>query len=285
VYNSVSGRPVIWIEIGAETLKEILRLENISYQYQGNHAALRDVSVTLNGKERVAVLGNNGAGKSTFFLCCNGILKPQSGKIYLNETAVGRSKKELSRLRQTVGLVFQDPDSQIIAGTVEAEISFGPMNLGLPEKEVRCQVDGAIDKMQLEDFRNRAPHYLSGGEKKRVSIADVLAMNPELLLLDEPASSLDPANTRLLERNLDILTEKGMGLVIATHDVDFAWRWAERILVFNQGTLAADGTPEAVFSDAALLECCGLEQPTLFQVGQIFYLSPLPKRISDLIKQ
>lgn len=282
MYHCVHSGIIIWTEIGAETLKEILRLEKINYHYQGDHAALKDVSVTLNEAERVAVLGNNGAGKSTFFLCCNGILKPQSGKIYLRGTPVGRAKKEMSRLRQTVGLVFQDPDSQIIAGTVEAEVSFGPMNLGLTETEVRRQVDEAIAKMQLEDFRNRAPHYLSGGEKKRVSIADVLAMRPELLLLDEPASSLDPANTRLLEHNLDILTEKGLGLIIATHDVDFAWRWAERILVFNQGTLAADDVPEAVFSDRSLLERCGLEQPTLFQVGKIFGISPLPKRVSDL---
>jgi cobalt/nickel transport system ATP-binding protein len=136
--------------------------------------------------------------------------------------------------------------------------------------------------MRLEDMRTRAPHYLSGGEKKRVSIADVLAMNPRLLLFDEPAASLDPENTLLLEKNLNMLTEKGLGLVIATHDVDFAWRWADRILVFHGGELVADAEPETVFSDEELLKKCGLVQPTLFQVGKIFHIDPLPKVISDL---
>jgi cobalt/nickel transport system ATP-binding protein len=263
-------------------LEEILRFEKIDFSYEKDRRALKNVSVTLYGSQKVAVLGNNGAGKSTFFLCCNGIVKPQSGRMYLNNNEMGSSKKDNISLRQNVGIVFQDPDSQIIAGTVEAEVSFGPMNLRLPEATVRCQVDDAIEKMRLEDMRTRAPHYLSGGEKKRVSIADVLAMNPRLLLFDEPAASLDPENTLLLEKNLNMLTEKGLGLVIATHDVDFAWRWADRILVFHGGELVADAEPETVFSDEELLKKCGLVQPTLFQVGKIFHIDPLPKVISDL---
>ncbi len=263
-------------------MDEILRFENINFSYEEERTALKNVSVTLYGSQKVAVLGNNGAGKSTFFLCCNGIVKPQQGRMFLNNREIGSTKKESILLRQTVGIVFQDPDSQIIAGTVEAEISFGPMNLRLPEAVVRSQVEAAIENMRLEDMRTRAPHYLSGGEKKRVSIADVLAMNPRLLLFDEPAASLDPENTLLLERNLEMLSEKGLGLVIATHDVDFAWRWADRILVFHRGELAADAEPEAVFSDEALLKKCGLVQPTLFQVGKLYHLNLLPRRISDL---
>ena len=202
--------------------------------------------------------------------------------MFLKNQEIGSTKKENILLRQTVGIVFQDPDSQIIAGTVEAEISFGPMNLRLPEATVRSQVEDAIQKMRLEDMRTRAPHYLSGGEKKRVSIADVLAMNPKLLLFDEPAASLDPENTLLLESNLEMLSEKGLGLVIATHDVDFAWRWADRVLVFHAGELVADADPETVFSDEELLKQCGLVQPTLFQVGKIYHIDPLPKVISDL---
>ncbi len=266
-------------------MEEILRFEKINFSYEEERIALKNVSVTLYGSQKVAVLGNNGAGKSTFFLCCNGIVKPQQGKMLLRGQELGRTKKESIVLRQTVGIVFQDPDSQIIAGTVEAEISFGPMNLCLPEAVVRSQVNEAIEKMRLEDMRTRAPHYLSGGEKKRVSIADVLAMNPQLLLFDEPAASLDPENTLLLERNLEMLSEKGLGLVIATHDVDFAWRWADRILVFHGGELVADADPEAVFSDEALLKKCGLVQPTLFQVGKIFHINPLPKLVSDLINK
>lgn len=263
-------------------MEEILRLERVGYSYDQERTALSQLSVTLYGGEKTAVLGNNGAGKSTFFLCCNGVLAPTQGKLYLGEKELGRRKEDRSLLRRTAGLVFQDPDSQIIAGNVEAEISFGPMNLHLGDDEVRRRVDMAIEKMQLEAFRDRAPHYLSGGEKKRVSIADVLAMEPRLLLLDEPAASLDPANTRLLEHNLELLSARGLGLVIATHDVDFAWRWADRILVFHQGVLQADADGETVFSDQKLLEKCGLTQPILFQVGRLQGLNPLPRTVDDI---
>lgn len=263
-------------------MEEILRFDRISFRYDKERIALNNLSVTLYMAEKVAVLGNNGAGKSTFFLCCNGIKKPECGKMYLRQKEIQWTRKENLLLRQEVGLVFQDPDNQIIAGTVEAEISFGPMNLGLSEEVVLRQVDDAIVKMQLEEMRFRAPHYLSGGEKKRVSIADVLAMNPKLLLLDEPGASLDPANTNLLEKNLEMLSEKGLGLVIATHDVDFAWRWADRVLVFHKGEIVADADPETVFSNSPLLKKCGLAQPILFQVGKIYNMNPLPRVISDV---
>ncbi|WMJ87244.1 energy-coupling factor ABC transporter ATP-binding protein [Anaerocolumna sp. MB42-C2] len=265
-------------------MEEILRFAKISFSYDKERIALNDLSVSLYTSEKVAVLGNNGAGKSTFFLCCNGIVKPKSGEIYFKKNKFQWTRKENILLRQAVGLIFQDPDNQIIAGTVEAEISFGPMNLKLDENTVRKQVDDAITNMQLEEMRLRAPHYLSGGEKKRVSIADVLAMNPQLLLLDEPGASLDPANTSLLEKNLDMLTEKGLGLVIATHDVDFAWRWADRILVFHRGEVVADADPETVFSNSSLLNRCGLAQPILYQVGKIFNMNPLPRVIADVRK-
>lgn len=263
-------------------MEEILRFEKISYSYDKERIALNNLSVVLHDSEKVAVLGNNGAGKSTFFLCCNGIVKPKSGQMFLEKKEIQWNKKEKLLLHQTVGLVFQDPDNQIIGGTVEAEISFGPMNLKLPEKVVHKQVNDAIINMRLEEMRSRAPHYLSGGEKKRVSIADVLAMNPKLLLFDEPGASLDPENTCLLEKNLDMLSEKGLGIVIATHDVDFAWRWADRVLVFNESEMVADADPETVFSNEALLKRCGLIQPILFQVGKIFNLNPIPRVISDL---
>ncbi len=263
-------------------MEEILRLEEINYQYDKERLVLKNLSVTLYDNQKVAVLGNNGAGKSTFFLCCNGIHRPQSGKLFMNKSEVRFSKKEKQALCQTVGLVFQDPDSQIIAGTVEAEVSFGPMNLKLPLEKVRSRVEDAIGRMRLEEMRYRAPHYLSGGEKKRVSIADVLSMNPKLLLLDEPTSSLDPENTRLLENNLERLSEKGLGVVISTHDIDFAWRWAQRILLFHKGELVADGEPEEVFMNKELLERCGLVQPTLLQVGSLFNICPLPRTMDDL---
>lgn len=263
-------------------MKELLRFERVSFAYEEGRDALNDVSVSIGAGEKIAVLGNNGAGKSTFFLLANGVLKPRSGKIFLKGTAVGRSAKELNTLRRSVGLVFQDPDVQILAGSVEEEISFGPMNLRLPREEVLSRVDGAISAFALEEYRQRAPQYLSGGEKKRVTLADALAMEPRLLLLDEPAASLDPANTRLLEQNLAMLSERGMGLLISTHDVDFAWRWADRILLFHEGRLAADGDPETIFCDLPLLETCGLEQPLLCQAGAALGLDRMPRTVEQL---
>lgn len=259
---------------------ELLCLEHVSFSYEGGveeRSALEDCSVSICSGERIAVLGGNGAGKSTFFLLANGVLCPKRGTVFFRGEAVGRKKQELNRLRRGVGLVFQNPDVQILGGTVEEEISFGPMNLDLSREEVRRRVDGAVEQMNLESLRRRAPQYLSGGEKKRVSIADALAMEPELLLLDEPAASLDPENCRLLERTLETLGERGLALAVSTHDVNFAWRWAQRILAFHDGRLVADRTPEEFFSDAGLLNVCHLEQPLLFRMARAMKICPLPR--------
>ena len=265
-------------------MEELLRFEQVSYAYEdgaGDRTALKNCSVSIRAGERIAVLGANGAGKSTFFLLANGVLRPRMGTVFFQGTPVGTSRRELNRLRRGVGLVFQDPDVQILGGTVEEEISFGPMNLGLPREEVRQRVDRAIERMHLGDLRQRAPQYLSGGEKKRVSIADALAMEPELLLMDEPAASLDPENCLRLEETLDVLGEQGLALAVATHDVDFAWRWARRILVFRDGCLAADRTPEEIFSDTALLDDCHLARPMLFRAAEAMGLRPLPRTMEE----
>ncbi len=264
-------------------MDEILRLEDLSFRYGEEKVwALKEVSLAVSHGEKIAVLGNNGAGKSTFFRCCNGILRPGEGSLYLKGEKITWRKQEILDLRQTVGLIFQEADHQLIAGTVEEEISFGPMNLKLPEEEVRSRVDASLEAMDLSEYRKRAPHELSGGEKKRVSIADILAMEPELMLLDEPASSLDPVNQGLLEENLEKLHRKGIALVVATHDVDFAWRWAERILIFHQGRLTADADAEDVFEDQGLLDRCGLKRPLLYEVGKRYGISPLPRSLSEL---
>lgn len=265
-------------------MEELLRLEHVSYTYEEGtepRPALTDCTVTVCTGERIAVLGGNGAGKSTFFLLSNGVLRPKAGTILFRGEAVGGGKRALNRLRRGVGLVFQDPDVQILGGTVEEEISFGPMNLGLAKEEVRWRVDAGVARMRLEALRRRAPQYLSGGEKKRVSIADSLAMEPELLLLDEPTASLDPENCRLLEATLEQLEAQGLALMVATHDVDFAWRWAQRILVFHSGRLVADRAPEDVFSDTQLLHTCHLEQPLLFRAARAVGLRPLPRTMEE----
>lgn len=265
----------------------LLEFDNISFAYEGGREALQNLSVSIGKGEKVAVLGENGAGKSTFFLLCNGVLAPKSGEIrYAGET-VGKSRKDKMKLRQKVGIVFQEPDRQILAATVGEEISFGPLNLGLSRQETEQRVEEALSRMNLTEYRERPPHYLSGGEKKRVTIADILAMKPEILLFDEPASSLDPANAALLEQTLQTLEQEGMTLVISTHDVNFAWKWAERVLVFSKGELAADGKPEEIFADDALLRKAGLRKPLLFEAGEILRKAhpeeqiPIPRSIEQ----
>ena len=253
---------------------ELLKLEYISYKYDHRFLALKDVSVTIRSGERIAVLGCNGAGKSTFFLCCNGVLRPQSGNIYYKDREITGSKKDIHALRQAVGLVFQDPDSQIIAGTVESEVSFGPMNLRLNQDEVTHRVEGSLQQMNLERYREYAPQYLSGGEKKRVTIADILAMRPEIILFDEPTASLDPQNTDALEEILEKLCSEGITIAISTHDVDFAYRTSHRAIVFAHGEIIADATVDEVFSSEETLKKAGLKKPLLYEAHEIIQKSP-----------
>lgn len=242
----------------------VLQVRDLRFSYDGKGQALGGVSLDIRAGERIAVLGPNGAGKSTFFLCLNGVLTPGSGEILLDGKPVG--KKERKRLCERVGIVFQNADDQIIASTVAAEVSFGPMNLRLPKEEVVRRVDHALDYMDLQAFRARPPHELSGGEKKRVTIADILAMESEVILFDEPAASLDPMGEERLEAVLGRLSDEGRTLIISTHDMDFAFRWATRAVVFAGGQVIADGVPDAVFRDAETLLRAHLKPPALLEV-------------------
>ena len=246
----------------------IIQLENVSYAYPDGPIAVKNLSVSIGKGERVAVLGRNGAGKSTFFLLCNGILEPGEGKLFCDGQPVTHKKKDLLELRRRVGIVFQEAENQILAVTVEGEVSFGPMNLGLPLQEIEKRTGEALSSMGLHDYAQRSPQFLSGGEKKRVTIADILAMEPDLILLDEPTSSLDPENVTRLEETLDQLSEAGIALVVSTHDVDFAARFARRGLVFSQGRLIADDSLAHIFSDSALLEQASLRKPWIWQAAE-----------------
>jgi len=269
-------------------MDELLRVENISYRYDERYLALNNVSAAFRAGELVAVLGGNGAGKSTFFLCCNGVLRPQSGKIYYREKEISASKKDTLALRQAVGFVFQDPDSQIIAGSVESEVSFGPMNLRLPQDEVARRVEHSLEQMSISRYRDHAPHYLSGGEKKRVTIADILAMQPEMILLDEPTASLDPKNADALEHILREMNRAGITIIISTHDVNFAYRLAQRAIVFAQGQIIADAGMDQVFASTETLEKAGLKKPLLYEVFESIQTAfpnmpnrQIPKTIED----
>ena len=249
-------------------MNELLKIENISYRYDGDILALNNISAIFNKGERVAILGSNGAGKSTFFLCCNGVLRPRSGKIFYNGQEISKSKKDIYKLRQAVGLVFQDPDSQIIAGSVESEVSFGPINLRLPHDEVSHRVEQALEQMNISRYRDHAPQYLSGGEKKRVSIADILAMQPEMILFDEPTASLDPKNAEVFEMILDELNNAGITIVISTHDVNFAYRVTQRAIVFAKGEIIADADIIEVFASEKTLEAASLKKPLLYEAAE-----------------
>ena len=234
----------------------VLRVRDLRFKYNDEKHALNGVDLDIEEGEKIAVLGSNGAGKSTFFLNINGVLKPHSGEIFYRGEKINR--KNLNHLRKNVGIVFQDADNQIIASTVMAEVSFGPMNLKLPKKEVLRRVDKALDYMNIQEFRDRPPHYLSGGEKKRVSIADIIAMESEVVIFDEPTAALDPQNAAMLEEVLEKMGQEGRTLLISTHDVDFAYRWAERVIVFSEGKVIADDTPLHVFQQEDILQKASL---------------------------
>ena len=262
----------------------LLRLEEISYVYpRGGRPALQDITVNIGAGERITVLGGNGAGKSTFFLCCNGVAPPTKGQIYLEGNKIGRSSAELRKLRSSVGLVFQDPDAQMIAATVEEEVAFGPLNLRWALPDVKQATHEALEAMGLKEFCRRAPYELSGGEKKRVSIADILAMKPRVILLDEPTAALDCAHAGLLEETLVKVEEQGLALLISTHDVDFAWRWAQRGLVLCDGKLIADAPIEDIFEDEALLQKAGLGKPMLLETARLVLpKGRMPRTLAEL---
>ena len=242
----------------------LLQAEDLCYSYGQGKEVLRDINITVRKGEKIVVLGSNGAGKSTCFLNLNGVYRPDSGRILYRGKEIG--KKDLNELRKNVGIVFQDADNQIIASTVFAEVSFGPMNLKLPREEVKKRVEDALEYMNLGSMRDRPPHYLSGGEKKRVSIADIIAMESEVVIFDEPTASLDPVNVEMLEGVLDKMNEMGKTLLISTHDVDFAYRFADRAVIFAGGRIIADGPIREVFEDDEVLNQANLKRPVLLEV-------------------
>jgi len=244
--------------------KLILKVEDLYYKYGNGKSALDGVNVDIYEGEKIAVLGSNGSGKSTFFLNVDGVLKPEQGKIIYRGTVI--NKKNLNELRKNIGIVFQDADNQIIASTVKAEVGFGPMNLKLPKEEVLKRVEEALAYMNISDLKDRPPHYLSGGEKKRVSIADIIAMKSEVIIFDEPTAALDPLNALMLEDVLLKLESEGKTMLISTHDVDFAYRWAERVIVFSHGKIIADGTPLEIFQNKEVLKQANLKPPTLLEI-------------------
>lgn len=233
-----------------------LRFNEVHYCYPNGFEALRGVCFQISHGEKVALVGMNGAGKSTLLLHTNGLLMPTRGEVILG--GITLTRKTLPLVRQSVGLVFQDPDNQLFMPTVEEDVAFGPSNMGLTAGEIESRVTAALDAVGASALRHASPYQLSGGQKKSVSIATVLSMDPSVLILDEPTSNLDPRARRQI---IDLLRRFGHTSLIATHDMEMVLDLCGRTLVMRAGVIVADRDTESVFKDLPLLEACGLEQP------------------------
>ncbi len=226
------------------------------YAYPDGHEALRGITLRVEDGERVAVLGPNGAGKSTLCLHLNGILEPNGGSVRVGGLRVGR--ESLKEIRRRVGVVFQDPDDMLFMPTVEQDIAFGPSNLGLSQDEVRARVERALGAVRMQGVGGRPPHHLSFGQRKRVATAAVLSMEPEVLVLDEPSSNLDPRARREFG---EILTGLSQTIVLVTHDLPYAHEICERAVIIDGGLIVADGQTDEILGDADLLAAHDLELP------------------------
>lgn len=242
-------------------MEPIIKIEHLSYTYPGEtEPSLKDLNLEIGTGTFVAVLGHNGSGKSTLAKHLNAILLPTEGRVLVDgiDTA---DEQQLLKVRGTVGMVFQNPDNQIVANVVEDDVAFAPENLGVPPEEIRRRVDAALKQVGMYEFRMHAPHLLSGGQKQRVAIAGVIAMEPKCIVLDEPTAMLDPAGRReVVETVTRLCREKGITVVLITHHMNECIG-ADRVIVMSNGVIVADGAPKDVFRQSALLRREGLTVP------------------------
>lgn len=247
-------------------MEPILRTEHLTFTYPGEERpTLGDLSLEIARGSFVAVLGHNGSGKSTLAKHFNAILLPTGGKVYVDGMDTS-DENNLLPVRATVGMVFQNPDNQIVANVVEDDVAFAPENLGVPPQEIRARVDAALKQVGMYDFRLHAPHLLSGGQKQRVAIAGVIAMRPRCIVLDEPTAMLDPHGREEVISTIERLNrEMGITVVLITHHMTEAIR-AQRVIVMDAGRILADGTPKEVFPQVELLESVGLTVPATTKV-------------------
>jgi cobalt/nickel transport system ATP-binding protein len=241
---------------------------NLSHTYPDGTRALDNVNFSLEKGKTIAILGPNGAGKSTLLHHFNGLLMPTNGTVKVLDKEL--TKQNLDEIRQKVGLVFQDPDDQLFARTVALDVAFGPTNLKLSKAEIAQRVNWAIEVTELKGLENKSPSNLSGGQKRRASIAGVLAMKPEIIILDEPMSNLDPkTSSKVLNLLMQLNKDLGLTLVIATHDVDLVPLFADEICILNKGQILMQGPPREIFNKADLIRSVDLRLPRITHLFEI----------------
>lgn len=248
-------------------MEAAIEARELRYTYEDGTAALKGINLRAERGKITGILGANGAGKSTLFLNLNGVLQPSAGEILLDGALVKRDRKGLTELRRRVGIVFQDPDDQLFSADVYRDISFGAVNLGLPEAEVRRRVEAAMERTGVSHLRDKPTHALSFGQKKRVAIAGVLVMEPEVLILDEPTAGLDPrGRDEILDQIERLHHEKKMTIILVSHSMEDIAKYVDRILVMNHGEKVFDDTPKEVFKHYRELEAIGLAAPQITYV-------------------
>jgi cobalt/nickel transport system ATP-binding protein len=242
----------------------IVSVKGVQFAYPAGVKAITDVSFEIRKGERVALLGPNGSGKSTLILLIAGLLSPQKGEISVLN--VRTNSKAFQELRQKIGIVFQDPDDQLFNQTVIEDVAYGPKNLGLPEETIKKRSEHILTDIGISHLKDRPPHRLSFGEKKKVSLATALVLMPELLILDEPTANLDLLSRRALIETLNELNAEGTTIIVSTHDVEALPELADRVIIVSHGSLLGEGEIHSVLQDAQLLESAGLEPPSIVRL-------------------
>ncbi len=251
--------------------KTIIDIKDVSYEYKSydgeNHKAVDNVSLEVKEGEFLVILGHNGSGKSTLAKTLNGLLIPSEGDVIIQDMNT-KSEDDIWDIRQRIGMVFQNPDNQIVATIVEEDVAFGPENQGIASDEIRSLVDRSLEIVEMSEYKKHAPHLLSGGQKQRVAIAGILAMNPDCIVLDEPTSMLDPSGREEVMSTIKKLNEEeGKTIILITHYMDEAVE-ADRIAVMSSGQIIAQGSPREIFKDVKMIQDIGLDVP---QVTELAY--------------
>ena len=246
----------------------MLKIEGLHYTYEDGTPALNGIDLEIGQGDFVAVLGSNGSGKSTLIRHLNGLYKPSLGRVLFQGKPLG--DVEEAEIFSKIGIVFQDPDDQLFASTVEEDVAFGPTNMGLPPEEIKERVHQALHMVNMQDFARKSVHALSHGQKKRICIAGILAMQPEIIVLDEPTAGLDPMGVHLLMHLLeDLNREKGITMIMATHVVDLVPLFMSRIAILSKGEVLRYGAPDEVFGDSEMLQKAKLHLPLIAELMHI----------------